>query len=247
MQKKFVVFLSFLSFFSFAQKEYSLNKISSDKIKLDGVVNKSEWADAIQIPLIYEQEPGKNIKAERNTIAYLTYSDEFLFVAFVSFTDPDTEVRASIRPRDNMSIWNDDMFIIRFDTFKDARNNFVFSSNSLGSQFDLRMLNATDDRGKYDSSFNANFISNGSIAEDRYQVEWKIPFSEIPSPNGENQQWNFNLGNRYYKDGKTIELGSQTLDRDNPCEICQTTDVLNISNIKVKKRFELLPYVSASV
>ena len=247
MQKKFIVILFFLSFFSYAQKEYSLNKISSDKIKLDGVVNKSEWADAIQIPLIYEQEPGKNIKAERNTIAYLTHSDEFLFVAFVSFIDPDTEVRASIRPRDNMSIWNDDMFIIRFDTFKDARNNFVFSSNSLGSQFDLRMLNATDDRGKYDSSFNANFISNGSIAEDRYQVEWKIPFSEIPSPNGENQQWNFNLGNRYYKDGKTIELGSQAYDRDNPCEVCQTTDILNISNIKVKKRFELLPYVSASV
>ena len=46
-----------------------------------------------------------------------------------------------------MSIWYEDMFIIRFDTFKDARNNFVFSSNSLGSQFDLRMLNATDDRG----------------------------------------------------------------------------------------------------
>ena len=123
-----------MSFFSYAQKEYSLSKISLDKIKLDGVVNMTEWGDAVQIPLIFEQEPGNNTKAERNTVAYLTYSDEFLFVAFISFIDPDTEVRGSIRPRDNMSIWNDDMFIIRFDTFKDARNNFVLSSNSLGSQ-----------------------------------------------------------------------------------------------------------------
>ena len=246
MKKIFLLIIFLLCFFSYAQKEYSLSKISSDKIKLDGVVNTSEWENAIQIPLIYEQEPGNNTQAQRRTIAYLTYSDEFLYVGFISYVDPSTEVRASIRPRDNMSIWNDDMFIIRFDTFKDARNNFVLASNSLGSQFDLRMLNATDGMNKYDSSFNANFISVGSIAEDRYQVEWKIPFSEIPSPNGENQQWNFNLGNRYYKDGKSIDLGSQTLDRDNPCEICQTTDVLNISNIKVKKRFELLPYVSAS-
>ena len=247
MKKIFLLIIFLLCFFSYAQKEYSLSKISSDKIKLDGVVNTSEWENAIQIPLIYEQEPGNNTQAQRRTIAYLTYSDEFLYVAFISYVDPSTEVRASMRPRDNMSIWNDDMFIIRFDTFKDARNNFVLASNSLGSQFDLRMLNATDDRGKYDSSFNVNFFSVGSITEDRYQVEWKIPFSEIPSPNGENQQWNFNLGNRYYKDGKSIDLGSQTLDRDNPCEVCQTTDVLNISNIKVKKRFELLPYVSASV
>ncbi len=244
MRKKFLVLLFLIPFLAYAQKEYSLNKISPDKIKLDGVVNTSEWGDAIQIPLIYEQEPGNNTQAQRKTIAYLTYSDQFLYVAFISYVDPSAEVRASMRPRDNMSIWNDDMFIIRFDTFKDARNNFVLASNSLGSQFNLRMLNAT--MNKYDSSFNANFISVGSIAEDRYQVEWKIPFSEIPSPNGENQQWNFNLGNRYYKDGKSIDLGSQTLDRDNPCEICQTTDVLNISNIKVKKRFELLPYVSAS-
>ena len=247
MRKKFLVLVFLIPFLAYAQKEYSLNKISPDKIKLDGVVNTSEWGDAIQIPLIYEQEPGNNTQAQRKTIAYLTYSDEFLYVAFISYVDPSAEVRASMRPRDNMSIWNDDMFIIRFDTFKDARNNFVLASNSLGSQFDLRMLNATDDRGKYDSSFNVNFLSVGSITEDRYQVEWKIPFSEIPSPNGENQQWNFNLGNRYYKDGKSIDLGSQTLDRDNPCEICQTTDVLNISNIKVKKRFELLPYISASV
>ncbi len=230
MQKKFVVILFLASFFTYAQKEYSLSKISPDKIKLDGVVNMTEWGDAVQIPLIFEQEPGNNTKAERNTVAYLTYSDEFLFVSFISFIDPDTEVRASIRPRDNMSVWNDDMFIIRFDTFKDARNNFVLSSNSLGSQFDLRMLNATDDRGKYDSSFNVNFVSVGSITEDRYQVEWKIPFSEIPSPNGENQQWHFNLGNRYYKDGKNIELGSQTIDRDNPCEVCQTTDILNLND-----------------
>ena len=247
MRKKFLVLLFLIPFLAYAQKEYSLNKISPDKIKLDGVVNTSEWGDAIQIPLIYEQEPGNNTQAQRKTIAYLTYSDEFLYVAFISYVDPSAEVRASMRPRDNMSIWNDDMFIIRFDTFKDARNNFVLASNSLGSQFDLRMLNATDDRGKYDSSFNVNFLSVGSITEDRYQVEWKIPFSEIPSPNGENQQWHFNLGNRYYKDGKSIDLGSQIIDRDNPCEVCQTTDLLNISNIKVKKRFELLPYISASV
>ena len=223
---KIFLLIIFLLCFFHTLKKNTLSKISSDKIRLDGVVNTSlNVKDAIQIPLIYEQEPGNNTQAQRRTIAYLTYSDEFLYVAFISYVDPSAEVRASMRPRDNMSIWNDDMFIIRFDTFKDARNNFVLASNSLGSQFDLRMLNATDGMNKYDSSFNANFISVGSIAEDRYQVEWKIPFSEIPSPNGENQQWNFNLGNRYYKDGKSIDLGSQTLDRDNPCEICQTTDV----------------------
>ena len=80
-----------------------------------------------------------------------------------------------------------------------------------------------------------------------YVVEYKIPFSEIPFPGGRNQKWNFRIGRRYFENGNEVEIRTQTLDRDNPCLVCQTTQELVFSDITIAKRIEFLPYVTSSL
>ena len=113
-------------------------------------------------------------------MGYITYDDLHLYIAVKAFDDPQN-VRASIRPRDDFKMLGDDTIFIALDPFADARNNLLLGVNPVGSQLDARAVNATTDDDRYDISFNVNYESAGQLNDEGYVVEFKIPFSEIPS------------------------------------------------------------------
>lgn len=229
-----------------AQETFTPQKTRETEIVIDGVLSENEWSNAVKIPFDIEFSPANNQPARKETTAYVTYSDTHLFVGIFAKDDPKN-IRASIRPRDDRSIWNDDVVLMRLDPFADARNNLGLAVNALGSQFDVKQVNALSDEDRYDSTFNVNFESKGSIVENGYNIEMKIPFSEIPFPNGKDQLWHINFYRRYVENGNEIEVSSQPRDRNNTCVVCQTTDRLVLKDILIDKRFELLPYVSSNI
>ena len=229
----------------FAQETFTPLKINPEKIVIDGNLGSDEWSNATKIPFDIEFSPANNLPARKKTTALITYSDKFLFIGIYAKDNPKN-IRAALRQRDG-NIWNDDVILLRLDPYTDARNNLGIAVNALGSQFDFREINSMTDDGRYDSSFNVNFESVGKIIDDGYQVEIKIPFSEIPFPNGKNQLWHFNLIRRYIENGNEIQVSTQPRDRDNNCVICQTTDKLILNNIVIDKRLELLPYISSNI
>jgi len=229
-----------------SQDTFTPKKSEVSKINIDGILSDGEWGNAVQIPLDVEFSPANNIAARKETIAYITYSGRYLFVGIYAKDNPEN-IRASIRPRDDNNFWNDDVILLRLDPYADARNNLGLAVNALGSQFDIKQVNALSDEDRYDSSFNVNFESKGTIVADGYQVEMKIPFSEIPFPNGKNQTWHVNFYRRYIENGNEIEVSSQPRDRDNSCEVCQTTDRLVLNDVEIDKRLEFLPYLSSNL
>ena len=231
----------------FAQNDYKLQKTNPQNIIIDGTLDPEEWGDAVEVPLNIEITPGNNIPASIKTSGYITYSDTHLYIGFHAYNDPKN-IRASIRSRDDFSVFSDDVVLIRLDTYTDARNNYILVSNPFGSQMDVRAVNALTDDKRYDRSFNLEFETEGKIVKDGYQVEFKIPFSTLPFPNAKDQLWHFNFYRKYFDDkGNEIEVSSQIRDRDNSCVICQTTDRLYMDDIKIEKRVELLPYVAGNI
>ncbi len=230
----------------FAQKTFTPTKIIENQIIIDGYLSEDIWSNAVKIPFDVEFSPANNEAARKETTAYITYSDTHLFVGIYAKDDPKN-IRASIRPRDDFSIWNDDLVLMRLDPFADARSNLGLAVNALGSQFDVKQVNALSDNDRYDSTFNINFESKAAIIEDGYSIEMKIPFSEIPFPSGTNQEWHINFYRRYFENGNEIEVSSQPRDRDNSCVVCQTTDNLILKDIVIDKRLEILPYVSSNI
>jgi hypothetical protein len=245
---RFLIFIFF--FFSLqiliAQETYTPTKIKENEVNLDGILSEKIWKDATKIPLDIEFSPANNLQAKKKTTAYISYSDTYLFIAVHAEDDPKN-IRASIRPRDDFNIWNDDLILVRLDPFADARNNLGLAVNALGSQFDVKQVNALSDEDRYDSTFNMNFESKAAIIDNGYTVEMKIPFSEIPFPNGTDQEWHINFYRRYFENGNEIEVSSQPRDRNNNCVVCQTTDNLVLKNIVIDKRLEILPYVSSNI
>lgn len=243
-----IIFIFHISQFTSGQEQYHPDKTKDNTIILDGKIEVEEWKNATQIPLSFEVNPGNNSPAKKKTIGYITYTDTDLYIGIHAFDEPKN-IRASIRSRDDFSMYlQDDIVSIRFDTFADGRNNYILVANPFGSQFDVRAINAVTDDDRYDGSFNMDFETEGSIVSDGFQVEFKIPFASLPFPNGKNQKWHFNLGRKYFNENNVeVEVQSQRFDRNNPCEVCQTTQELILDNITIKKRVELLPYIAGNL
>ena len=228
------------------QDTYNPPKLDNAEIVIDGVIDNKEWEGAQKIILDYEVNPGNNITPEENTTAYITYSETHLYVGIYAYANPE-EIRASVRSRDDFGMISDDFVLVRFDTYADGRNNYLLLANAFGSQLDARAVNALTDDERYDVSFNLEFDTKGTIISDGYQVEFKIPFSSLPFPNGINQEWNFNITRQAFRNGIPIDIRSQPFDRTDPCQVCQTTDKLLLNGITIEKRIELLPYIAAGL
>ena len=246
MKKKGFTILLLFSFFTYAQDSFRPPLVDEKEFDIDGRLEEDIWKTATQVPFDIEFNPANNQPAQKETTAYIAYSSTHVFIGVYAKHDPKA-IRASIRPRDDRNIWNDDVVLVRLDPYADARFNIGLAVNALGSQFDVKQINALSDEQRYDSSFNVNFESKGVIVEDGYQVEMKIPFAEIPFPNGTDQMWRVNFYRRYVENGNDIEVSSQIRDRNNSCIVCQTTDRLFFKNIKIEKRKELLPYLSSNI
>lgn len=245
--KKSLVGVFLLYFFvASAQDRFYPPLVEGGDFIIDGYLNEGVWSQAATVPFDVEFSPANNEAAQKETTAYIAYSSTHLFVGVYAKHDPKA-VRASIRPRDDRNIWNDDVVLLRIDPYADARFNIGLAVNALGSQFDVKQVNALSDDKRYDSTFNVNFESSGIIIEDGYQIEMKIPFSEIPFPNGTDQLWRINFYRRYVDNGNIIEVSSQIRDRNNSCVVCQTTDELYLKGIEIDKRLEFLPYVSSNL
>ena len=234
----FIFFISPL--FLLSQEFFSLKKTKSEIIKVDGIISEGEWSNASVIPLDIEIEPANNKPSKKKTLAYVTFTNDAILIGFYAFDDPKN-IRASVHARDSKNLWKDDVINVRLDTYGDSRNNYLIAVNPLGSQFDLVQSNSLG-KGSYDSNYNLNFKSAGNIVADGYQVEIKIPFSELPFTNSNEQTWNIRFHRQYYNGGIKVETSSQELDRSNGCRVCQTTDIIQFKDIKIKKRREVLPY-----
>ena len=237
----FSFFLVFITSNLISQDVYVPTKISDNKIILDGIINDNEWKDAIKIDFDYETEPGYNIEPIVKTFGYVYYSEKYIYLAFNA--EAKEIIRASVRKRDDFGIFNDDVIGFNIDTYGDGRNNIFIASNAYGSQVDVRVLNEVEEEKRYQMSYDLEYESVGTISGNKYFVEMKIPFSSIPFPNGKTQKWKFGFWRKY----KDYFIQSSKDDRDNNCETCKLYDEIVFNDIVIKKKINLLPYISSNI
>ena len=249
--KKILLFILSLNFFnSTAQEtELILNKIDQNKFNIDGVVSNEEINKAKILDIIYEAEPGLNSMPSQETTGYITYSDKFLYVGIKGKRE---RVIAPLTTRDNSVLFRGDFAGITIDSYGDARNNMILISNPSGSQTDGIRLPGTSFGGGPNINLNANFDfqSSGRITDEGYEIEFLIPFSELPFPNGKNQSWKFELFTGYIDDeneGVEVRAGSSMSSREASCQLCLLDHIIVMDDIVIDKKLDFLPYVSSNI
>jgi hypothetical protein len=207
------------------------------EIKVDGWLNDPSWQGAGTVDHFVESAPGDQIKPPVRTRAMMTYSDEYLYVGVIGFTDP-TEVRASLCERDQTP--GDDNLGIFIDTYGDAAWAYMFFVNAYGVQYDALWSSAYGTDTQYDLIWE----SAAQVTDSGFQVELAIPFTSLRFPNQPKQEWRVEFF-RYHEREVTYEITWCAYDRDESCWPCQWGTVTGIENVTPGKGIEIIPAVVA--
>lgn len=120
-----------------------------------------------------ERYPDDGARPANGTVAYLGYTHEYFFAAFVCRDRTPKLVRAHMLARDGLG--DDDSLQVMLDTFHDQRRAFSFQSNALGIQADALYTEQTG----YDFSFDTVWDSWGRRTASGYVVLFRIPFASL--------------------------------------------------------------------
>lgn len=212
-------------------------KFSSPPV-IDGRLDDEVWKTAAVFKDFVQIQPGDNIAPSRETIAYVGYDENFLYVSFHAFEDPSL-LRATIPKRDD--VFADDNVRFTIDTFNDQRRAYVFFFNPFGIQAD-----AITDGGQNGPDFSIDVVleSKGVLLDDGYSVEAKLPFKSIRYAAGKGRVWGFNVGRRIPRlndendSWMPIERGVSTLR--------QIGKIVGLDDIKTERTIEVVPSLTIS-
>ncbi|UCH10712.1 MAG: carbohydrate binding family 9 domain-containing protein [Fidelibacterota bacterium] len=212
---------------------YPVPRIES-RIKVDGILNESDWDKALVLELNYEFDPGDNVPAPVPTEVLLMNDGTQLYAAFRCYVDDASEIRAHLTDRENF--WNDDHVNIHIDTFNDERRSYALGANPLGVQMDAI---AADQN--FDWSWDGIWASAGSIFDWGYIVELAIPFSQLrfQRTNGP-QVWGFDAW-RVHSRSVLHFIGAFPQDRDNSCWQCQMIKIEGFEGVTPGENLEISP------
>ena len=140
----------------------------------------------LRIPNFTQRYPDDGSPSTEHTVAYLGYTREFLYVAFVCADRSPRSLRAHLLPRD--SLGDDDSVSVLLDTFHDSRRAFLFSANAFGVQADALYTEQTGS----DYSFDTVWDTWGTRTSTGFAVLMRIPFSSLRFENassGASRTW----------------------------------------------------------
>ncbi len=148
-------------------------------------------AEMLRIDKFVERYPDDGSHPSNPTVAYLGYTHEYFFAAFICRDRNPKLIRAHMLARDASS--DDDDVFMMLDTFHDQRRAFLFQSNPLGIQSDALYSEQTG----YDFSFDTVWDTSATRTPSGYVVLFRIPFASLyfaKAAPGEMRTWGIILG-----------------------------------------------------
>ncbi|MEO0607671.1 MAG: carbohydrate binding family 9 domain-containing protein, partial [Pseudomonadota bacterium] len=145
----------------------------ADAPKIDGVLDDPIWEQVATLSEFYQVQPTIEAPAVE-TLVYLAYSEDALYVGIHAFDDEPENIRASIMQRDG-DVWRDDMVRFYIDPFDTGLSGFGFDVNSLGARLDRLIQPNRRPIDEWDIIWG----SAGQRTEDGWTAEFSIPFRSI--------------------------------------------------------------------
>jgi hypothetical protein len=167
---------------------------------LDGKIDEGEWAGAMVSEQGFVQfEPGFGNPSPFRTTVRVGQTATSLFIVIEAFDFEIANLSASVTRRDGIttldandparSVIRDDSIAVFLDAFGDGRTAYIFRTNALATQEDARI---TDNGRAVDMSWDGIWRNAAMRYEDRWIVEYEIPFSTLIY-NSSDRPWKINF------------------------------------------------------
>ena len=208
-------------------------------VKIDGILDETEWQRAPIAEGIYTQkEPKAGKPASFRTDTRILYSDGYIYVGAQMHDPYPDSIKREMTQRDN--IGNDDVFAVFFDTYRDGNNGFGFFVTAAGVQADAKYYAGNDGE---DFSWSAVWNVAVKMNEKGWSAEFAIPYSALRFPDKPVQEWRVNFGRhvrRYRETSFWNEVKNELTGFIN-----QAGELQGIKDIKSPFRLQATPFVAA--
>jgi hypothetical protein len=163
------------------------------QVTIDGTLSEPVWQQASVLKDFTSYSPVDGRPAQDQTEVRVWYAEDALYVGIRAWAPPGT-VRATLAERDRIT--NDDWVALHLDTFLDRRRSFVFAVNAFGVQSDGMRSDVSAGPGvsraalqAVDLSQDYVWQSKGTLLDDGFSVEVRIPFKSIRYQLASTQDW----------------------------------------------------------
>ncbi len=171
---------------------------------VDGEVGTEEWSESLKMENYYQTSPGDNTEPSENTLIMIGHDTENLYIAAVCDYESVEDMRLHHCSRDSIET---DRVMIYLDTFNTKDKAYFFAANGYGEQAD----GIVTGYHRHDSSSDIYFLSEGSVTENGYTIEFAIPLRSIKYASGPGSRWSILI--RRYLVEKDEEISTGKLDR----------------------------------
>jgi hypothetical protein len=207
-------------------------------ITIDGDLSDEGWKHAAHTDMFTCALPIPDTKPKVRTEAFITYDENYLYVAMMGYDDHPEHIRAGLVGRDK--IWDDDFMGIILDPYGDATRAFEIYASPKGIQGDL-FWTTTNEDDTYDLVYDAE----SKITAAGWQTELRIPFKSLRFPNRTVQNFHLTFWRNWPRE-IDYKMSWAPINFTIPCYFCQFGTLTGIENIHPAGKLDLLPALVAS-
>ncbi|MEO8232133.1 MAG: DUF5916 domain-containing protein [Ignavibacteriota bacterium] len=205
----------------------------TEPIVIDGLLSESIYSNPAERKLI-QKDPNEGKPATEKSEVWISYDESNIYIGGrFSDANPDS-IDATLMRRDN--VVESDWIWIYLDPYNDDRTGYFFAVNAGGSIADGTLFNDSWD----DNSWDGIWEHKTTVDKNGWNVEMRIPFTQLRFKESDKMVWGINL-NRDIK--RKHEMSYYVMVPKNQSGfVSKFADLIGLENIKLKQRFELLPY-----
>ncbi len=216
-------------------KTVHANRLSSPII-LDGVLSEREYASPGMSDFT-QRDPDEGKPATQKTEVWVSYDDEALYIGAKLYdTSPDSIVSKLGRRDADLS---SDLFYAGVDSYHDRRTGFFFIVYPSGAVVDGTMFNDSWD----DNSWDGIWDVATTIDTDGWNVEMRIPYSQLRFPKQDEYLWGINFARKVAR--RNEESHWSLVKKGSGIWVSAFGELQGIHNIHPPDRLEVMPYVAS--
>jgi hypothetical protein len=210
---------------------------------IDGKLDDAVWRTAAKLGDFKQIIPTEGAPATEPTEVFLGYDADNLYIGARCYDDEPQKVFATGLTRD-AEIAYDDYLQLVFDTYRDGRSGFLFSTNAAGVKVDALVRNEGEE---INYNWDAVWTVKTSRDSGGWSVEIAIPWRSLRFPAKAEQDWGFNV--ERFVSRKQEESDWKPLKRDYgfyaAFKVSQYGELVGLEGAQQGSRFHFSPYLLA--
>ena len=205
----------------------------NEPINIDGYLSESSWKDN-GVTEFVQRDPVEGRKPTQKTEVWVAYDNEAIYVAAKLYDSSPDSIIARLARRDERVA--SDEFEFRVDPWLDHRSGFFFRVSAAGAIRDGILFND----GSNDDSWDGVWESATSINREGWEVEIKIPYSQLRFPEKEIHTWGVNFIRQIERNNERIMY--VMIPKNSSGDASWFAHLTGIENISQPRLIELLPF-----